>query len=117
MTAQTPVAPGYGPAPPRGHRVRLDGVELRARPASRLGGRMNEQAPRRYPDMWVDPEHDPREKIETSAGEKAVLAEYLDRYRMTGERRVRRGVEVHVVQPIRRSRQRGGEDDGGGHGE
>ena len=40
---------------------------------------------RQFPDMWVDPEDDPREAIETSAGEKAVLAEYLDRYRMTLE--------------------------------
>ena len=28
---------------------------------------MNEQAPRKYPDMWVDPEDDPRETgIETA---------------------------------------------------
>jgi uncharacterized damage-inducible protein DinB len=40
---------------------------------------------RQFPDMWVDPDDDPREAIETSAGEKAVLAEYLDRYRMTLE--------------------------------
>src|SRR6476659_7680905 len=40
---------------------------------------------RQFPDMWVDPEADPREAIETSAGEKAVLAEYLDRYRLTLE--------------------------------
>ena len=46
---------------------------------------MDEQAPRKYPDMWVDPDDDPRERIETAAGEKAVLAEYLDRYRMTLE--------------------------------
>src|SRR3954453_15083569 len=46
---------------------------------------MTEQASRRYPDMWVDPQDDPREAIEKSAGEKAVLAEYLDRYRMTLE--------------------------------
>jgi uncharacterized damage-inducible protein DinB len=35
--------------------------------------------------MWVDPEDDPRESVETAPGEKAVLAEYLDRYRMTLE--------------------------------
>ncbi len=35
--------------------------------------------------MWTDPEHDPRERLETGRGEKAVLAEYLDRYRMTLE--------------------------------
>jgi uncharacterized damage-inducible protein DinB len=46
---------------------------------------MSEQAARQHPDMWVDPDDDPREAIETSAGEKAVLAEYLDRYRMTLE--------------------------------
>lgn len=38
---------------------------------------------RQNSDMWVDPEHDPRESDESAWGEKAVLAEYLDRYRMT----------------------------------
>lgn len=40
---------------------------------------------RKYPDMWVDPEDDPRETDTASKGEKAILAEYLDRYRMTLE--------------------------------
>jgi len=40
---------------------------------------------RKYPDMWVDPEDDPRETGEVAKGEKAVLAEYLDRYRTTLE--------------------------------
>jgi uncharacterized damage-inducible protein DinB len=40
---------------------------------------------RKYPDMWVDPEDDPRETDAPARGEKAVLAEYLDRYRMTLE--------------------------------
>jgi uncharacterized damage-inducible protein DinB len=35
--------------------------------------------------MWVDPEDDPRETDAMSRGEKAVLAEYLDRYRKTLE--------------------------------
>jgi uncharacterized damage-inducible protein DinB len=35
--------------------------------------------------MWVDPEEDPRETEAISRGEKAVLAEYLDRYRKTLE--------------------------------
>ena len=38
-----------------------------------------------YPDMWVDPEDDPRETDSMPRGEKAVLTEYLDRYRMTLE--------------------------------
>jgi uncharacterized damage-inducible protein DinB len=38
---------------------------------------------RKYPDMWVDPEDDPRETETVAVGEKAVLAEYLDRYRLT----------------------------------
>jgi uncharacterized damage-inducible protein DinB len=46
---------------------------------------MSEQAQRRYPDMWVDPEDDPRETETTAVGEKAVLAEYLERYRLTLE--------------------------------
>lgn len=35
--------------------------------------------------MWTEPENDPREALEPGRGEKAVLAEYLDRYRMTFE--------------------------------
>ena len=36
--------------------------------------------------MWVDPEDDPREQVdEGQGGEKATLAAYLDRYRMTFE--------------------------------
>jgi uncharacterized damage-inducible protein DinB len=47
---------------------------------------MSDQSqPRKYPDMWVDPEDDPRETETLSRGEKAVLAEYLDRYRTTLE--------------------------------
>ena len=38
---------------------------------------------RKFPDMWVDPEDDPRETEAVSRGEKAVLQEYLDRYRKT----------------------------------
>jgi uncharacterized damage-inducible protein DinB len=40
---------------------------------------------RRYPDMWVDPDDDPREGIAEGTGEKAVLAGYLDHYRLTLE--------------------------------
>jgi uncharacterized damage-inducible protein DinB len=40
---------------------------------------------RKFPDMWVDPEDDPRETGPASRGEKAVLAEYLDHFRMTFE--------------------------------
>lgn len=35
--------------------------------------------------MWAEPGSDPREALEPGRGEKAVLAEYLDRYRMTFE--------------------------------
>ena len=35
--------------------------------------------------MWPEPGKDPREALEQGRGEKAVLAEYLDRYRMTFE--------------------------------
>lgn len=38
---------------------------------------------RRFPDMWVDPEDDPREKDVSATGEKGVLEEYLDHYRLT----------------------------------
>jgi hypothetical protein len=42
-------------------------------------------ADRKFPDMWVDPEDDPRETGEPSAGEMGVLVDYLERYRMTLE--------------------------------
>ena len=32
---------------------------------------------RKYPDMWVDPEDDPRETDEVLRGEKGVLLDYL----------------------------------------
>lgn len=35
--------------------------------------------------MWTEPGQDPREAIAPANGEKGVLAEYLDRYRMTFE--------------------------------
>lgn len=41
---------------------------------------MNEQ---RYPDMWVDPEDDPRETQSQPVGERAVLLDYLRHYRLT----------------------------------
>ena len=46
---------------------------------------MTEPPQRTFPDMWVDPEDDPRETDVVAVGEKAVLAEYLDPYRMTLE--------------------------------
>ena len=46
---------------------------------------MTEQPERQYPDMWVDPEDDPRDTGTTPRGERAVLAMYLDHYRMTFE--------------------------------
>jgi hypothetical protein len=50
------------------------------------GGRLSRwTAATVYPDMWVDPDHDARERLDEGAGEKAVLAAYLDRYRMTLE--------------------------------
>src|ERR1035437_9635757 len=38
-----------------------------------------------FDGMWAEPDSDPREALEPGMGEKAVLAEYLDRYRMTFE--------------------------------
>jgi uncharacterized damage-inducible protein DinB len=40
---------------------------------------------RKYPDMWVDPEDDPRETGEQPVGEKATVWDYLRRYRLTLE--------------------------------
>src|SRR4051794_34233690 len=38
-----------------------------------------------FDGLWAEPGSDPREALEPGRGEKAVLAEYLDRYRMTFE--------------------------------
>ena len=46
---------------------------------------MNEQAQRKHPDMWVDPEDDPRQHNLVTVGEKDNLAAYLDHYRLTFE--------------------------------
>jgi uncharacterized damage-inducible protein DinB len=35
--------------------------------------------------MWADPDDDPRASLDEGQGEKALLAAYLDRYRMTFE--------------------------------
>ena len=40
---------------------------------------------RKYPDMWVDPEDDPRETGRPPRGERAVLTDYLRAYRLTIE--------------------------------
>jgi uncharacterized damage-inducible protein DinB len=44
---------------------------------------MSDQDGRRYPDMWADPEDDPRETGLVPRGEKAVLVDYLRAYRLT----------------------------------
>jgi uncharacterized damage-inducible protein DinB len=46
---------------------------------------VTEQPQRQFPDMWVDPEDDPRDTGSTPRGEKAVLAEYVDYFRTTFE--------------------------------
>jgi uncharacterized damage-inducible protein DinB len=40
---------------------------------------------RKYPDMWVDPENDPRDDGEELRGERAVVLAYLRVYRLTLE--------------------------------
>ena len=40
---------------------------------------------RRYPDMWVDPEDDPREGRPDPVGERETLLDYLTHYRLTLE--------------------------------
>ncbi len=40
---------------------------------------------RKYPDMWVDPEDDPRGTGTQAVGERAVLIDYLQHYRKTLE--------------------------------
>ena len=38
-----------------------------------------------YTDMWVDPDDDPRERVAAGTDERAVLLDYLRRYRLTLE--------------------------------
>jgi uncharacterized damage-inducible protein DinB len=38
---------------------------------------------RRFPDLWVDPEDDPRETGRSPVGERATLLDYLEHYRLT----------------------------------
>jgi uncharacterized damage-inducible protein DinB len=40
---------------------------------------------RKYPDMWVDPEDDPRDSGTIDRGERDVVLGYLRRYRLTFE--------------------------------
>jgi uncharacterized damage-inducible protein DinB len=57
-------------------------LDLPVRGANRKGEAVTE---RKHHDMWVDPEDDPRKPDARALGEKAILAEYLDRYRTTLE--------------------------------
>ena len=43
---------------------------------------VSEQTQRKYPDMWVDPDDDPRSQ-EPTRGERDTLVDYLDFYRKT----------------------------------
>ncbi len=76
MTARTPVPPRYSAAP--------TGPPIGLRPARRVG-QVGAVTERKYPDMWVDPEDDPRETGVIPRGEKAVVAGYLRGYRLTFE--------------------------------
>ena len=72
-----------------------------------------------YPDMWVDPQDDPRESGTASPDERGTLLDYLRRYRLTLEmkcadldaaqladrsvpRHTRPGLPVHPTRPRRR---------------
>jgi Protein of unknown function (DUF664) len=56
-----------------------------------VGEPINESAPTRwtqstiYPDMWVDPDDDPRESDREGDDERSVLLDYLRHYRLTLE--------------------------------
>jgi len=55
---------------------------------------------RKHPDMWVDPEDDPRATNSSARGEKAVVLEYLDHYRTTLEMKLE---DLDAEQLARRS--------------
>jgi Protein of unknown function (DUF664) len=60
-------------------------------PRMDVGEQINESAPTRwtqstiYPDMWVDPDDDPRESDREGDDERSVLLDYLRHYRLTLE--------------------------------
>jgi uncharacterized damage-inducible protein DinB len=55
---------------------------------------------RRYPDMWVDPDEDPREGRPNPVGERETLLEYLRHYRLTLEMKC---ADLDAEQMARRS--------------
>ena len=55
---------------------------------------------RKYPDMWVDPEDDPRESGVVPKGERAVVLDYLRAYRLTFEMKL---ADLDAEQLARRS--------------
>ena len=60
-------------------------------PRMDVGEHTNEPAPTRwtqstiYPDMWVDPDDDPRESAGEAVDERSILLDYLSHYRLTLE--------------------------------
>jgi uncharacterized damage-inducible protein DinB len=69
---------------PEATRARADETRwcLVVRPAKIV--RMASKA-QKYPDLWVDPEDDPRETDSSSIDERAVLLDYLRHFRLTFE--------------------------------
>ncbi len=53
-----------------------------------------------YPDMWLDPDDDPRDTDEVLRGEKAVVLDYLRSYRLTFEMKL---ADLDAEQLARRS--------------
>jgi Protein of unknown function (DUF664). len=53
-----------------------------------------------YPDMWMDPDDDPRENAPPTVGELATLLDYLRRYRLTLELKC---ADLDAAQLARRS--------------
>jgi uncharacterized damage-inducible protein DinB len=66
-----------GPAPAGGRHWR----------AGRITAKIGDMASKaqRYPDMWVDPEDDPRRTEGNGTGEREVLRDYLRHFRLTFE--------------------------------
>lgn len=67
--------------------VHDSGYERVPYPLTSLAGEVPSCLPRdmNFNGMWAQPGRDPRETLKPGRGEKAVLAEYLDRYRLTFE--------------------------------
>ena len=79
----------------------------RAKAAAREPDRIEPMASKaqKHPDMWVDPEDDPRERRLAATDERSVLLDYLQHFRLTFEMKCD-GLDAEQLARARSSRRR-----------